>query len=370
MGHVKIVYMKIIRLLALVVFFLIPAVFAQTKMPDDMGRRVDALLAPEKTQDLRKLLSDNQRAVWYGDLESYVLKKARQLVVQNDLDQAKQICLAVIDVNLDNQEAVNLYQSVNAAIGKRDTEAKKTAEAENLAVFKQQASEAKIKQDLSKTYKTVTNTSSGKKVYLDQDFNNHYSSTTWDVMLGLVNVKALLRENAFSVNYGLSLNGSLFYHGEDFTIGADIRGDATVLAFTGPQGVTWSGSGVMSTAANRFNKYLVLRMGGYSAGYGFGVVSKEPEVFFSPVLGVGFRDIKFGESGLLEIGADWLAGHLYTEGMIVAAGAHLGMTFILADMQDFDIHMRMSVQDAFMLYSSGMTNDTKVTLAIGVGNYE
>ena len=370
MGHGKIIYMKNIRLLALVALMLLPVAFAQSKMPDDMSRRVDALLAPENTQDLRKLLTDNQRAAWYGELESYVLKKARQMVVQNDLDHAKQICLTVIDINLDNQEAVNLYQSVNAAIVKRDSAAKKAAEAENLEVFKQQASEAKIKQDLSKTYKTVTNTSSGKKVYLDQDFNNHYSSTTWDVMLGLVNVKALVREEAFSVNYGLSLNGSLFYHGEDFTIGADIRGDATVLAFTGPQTVTWSGSGVMSAASNALNKYLVLRLGAFSAGYGFGVVSKEPEVFISPVLGAGFRDVRFGETGLLETGVDWYAGHLYTEGMIAAAGVHLGLTVILAEMQDFDIHVRMAVQDAFMLYSSGMTNDTKVTLAIGVGNYD
>lgn len=366
--------MKTINVFTL--FFVIVAgcLFAQAQMPDLMYQRVDNLAVPGKTTDLQKLLSDNKKNVWYGDLETYVLKKARQLVVQNDLDTAKQVCLSVIDTNLDSQEAFNLYQSVNAAIVKRDSEQKKKSESEALVEYKERAVVSTTKQEPSKTYKAIANTSSGKKVYLDQAYNTHYSSKTWDFMAGIVNVKMSVIDKDMFFRYGFALNGSFFNHGENFTVGADIKASVSLLDITkpetGPLGVSFSGSACMSVASNAFNKYLALRMGVFALGENFGIENVDPTLFVSPALGLGFRDVPLGKLAFFELGSDWYAGHLYTEGLVVAFGVHTGLTFLFAQLPDFGIYMRVAGRDSFRLYDTGLKNDTQITLAFGVGNYE
>jgi hypothetical protein len=344
--------------------------YAQTAVPDSIFKQVDTALANQSTPELNTLFSKNSGAAWYPKLEAYVLKKARQLIIENKLDLARDISLLLIDNNLDNQDAVDLYQTVQAAITKRDAESKKVAEQQTLQVYKQQASEAKIKQDLSKTYKTVTNTSTGKKVYLDQDFNSHYRTYSWDLMLGLANGGYLYDHGESSAKYGLSLSGSFFFHGEKFSIGADTEGTGMIIAFMGTQSIDWTGSGVMSISSNALSKYLALRAGYTAFGYDYGNEAADPALFHTPVLGAGFRDVKMGDSGRLQTGIDWYPGHLYTAGMLAAAGTHLEMNFVLAKMQDFDIHFLFGLKEKLLLYGDGLRSDSKLTLAIGVGNYD
>ena len=348
------------------------ALAAQTAVPESAYRQADTALAAVTPEPLGSFLDASSKTAWYPRLEAYILKRARQMVIENRLEKARDVSLAVIDRNLDNTEAVDLYQSIQAAILRRDAEAKKAAEQKALDAFRQQATQERIREDLTRTYKTVTNTTSGKKVYLDQDFNEHYRSWTWALALGLANVGYITDPAGPELKYGLSVDGALFYHGEDFSAGADIGGRTMLLALSGAQTLSWTGSAVFSYARNSVSKYLVLRGGAMADGYGFGSTDADGEaaLFASPVAGLGVRDVRLGSSGRFEAALDYYPGHLLRDDMTAAFGAKVSLAFVMADMQDFDIHFHTGLRDTCLMYSSGIRNDAQLFWAIGVGNYE
>ena len=354
----------------LIVSSVSPVLYAQAVVPDATYRQIDDIITRNAAPELKTALAKNGNAAWYPGLEAYILKQARQMVIENKLDSAKMLTLAIIDQNLDNKDAVALYESVRDAISKRDAIAKKTAEDQSLAAYKQKAAENKTQTQIPKTYKTATNTSSGKTVYLDQDFNNHYSTYTWDFLVGLANINDVLASGTNSLKYGLSVSGSLFYLGEDYTIGADIDGSAMLLTFTGGQTVNWTGGAVVSVSVNNLSKYLVLRLGFLALGDGYGSSKVASELFMTPVTGLGFRDVKLGKTGRIQGALDYYPGHLMLSGMPLALGAQLLGSFVLADMSDFDVQLQTGIKDSVRIYSGGVKNDAKIIFAIGVGNYE
>ena len=97
--------------------------------------------------ELSSLLSKSSNYPWYPKAEAYVLKKARQLVIENRLSEAKAVSLAVIDNNLDNADAVELYQSIEKAEKRNQKEADAQAEKAVVEAFRQQAAQAKVKQE-------------------------------------------------------------------------------------------------------------------------------------------------------------------------------------------------------------------------------
>jgi len=77
-----------------------------------------------------------------------------------------------------------------------------------------------------------------------------------------------------------------------------------------------------------------------------------------------------GESGRFKMAVDYYPGHFMEKDMLVALGANMGFSFVLAKMQDFDIQLQTGINDVVLLFPSGIQNDVKLILAIGVGNYE
>jgi len=357
-------------LLVPVLLVLTSLLSAQAVVPEEVYRNIDGAILENSAPKLNAVLGQGVSASWYPRLEAYILKKARQAVIQNELERAGFLSLALIDVNLDNQEAVDLYRSIHGAMAKRDAALRKTAEKEQIESFRQKAEEAKIKQDLAKTYKTATNTATGKKVYLDQDFNDHYRTYSWDVLLGLANGGMVTDSGGSSAKYGLSLGASLFYHAEAFSVGADMEGRAMLLALTGEQALDWSGSAVASAMNGKLGKNLALRLGYAVFAYNSGSLTGDEERFATPVAGLGLRDIGIGESGRFRIALDYYPGYLFGDAMDFAMGANAGFTFVLAEMQDFDIHFHAEVKDTVLSYPEGLKNDAKLILAIGAGNYD
>ena len=357
--------------LEIIVYLVVSSVlFAQAVVPDGVYQKVDSALQSRALPDLETTLVDNAAAPWYPRLESYVLKLARQFVVQNELELAQGTCRALIDNNLDNREALDLYQSVSDAIETRNKNAERKAELARVAEFKQKMAEEKIKEDVQKTYVTVTNPETGKKVYLDQDFNNHYRSYSWDLMLGLVNLGYLSDPVSDRTRYGLSGSASVFYHGKSFSAGLDALGDLMIINLSGEPGIDWTGMAVLAGSSNAISKRLELRTGYATFGYTYGNDEVDPFNFSSPIIGLGIRDASLGQSARLKMALDYYPGHLATDDIALALGGNLLVSFIMAEMQDFSVHFQTGVRDTVLLRDSGLTNDAKLILAIGVGDYE
>lgn len=359
------------KILILLLVLLVPfGLFCQTVVPDSVYREADGAIAQSGATGLTGVLSKYNGYPWYSRLEDFVLKKARQLVIQDDLDQASAVSLSVIDANLDNQDAVQLYQSIQRAREEREEERRKEEEKQALAIHKQQAQETKTREEVDKTYKAVVNPSTGKKVYLDQNYNDKYRKTNWDLFLGLAALSYTSDPDKTSIKYGVGGNGSFIFRGEGFSAGADIMGEGMILTLSGDPGINWKAGGVLLVANNTLSRYTFLRLGYYMFGFDGGSDEYEETSFNTPVAGFEFRDVRVGESGFFHLGADWYAGHLFDPDIIAAMGFQTGMTFILAEMHSFDVMFRACVRDSLFLVDGGMRNDAKLTLSIGVGNYE
>lgn len=361
------------RKLLFVSLFLILAVagvFSQSVVPDSVYREVDAVIAQEGAPGLGNIISSYRTYPWFPRLEDFVLKRSRQLVVNNNLDQASAVSLALVDANLDNVEAFELYRSIERAKERREEEQQREEDENALAMHRQQVQEAKIREDVDKTYKALVNPTSGQTVYLDQQINSQYRDVNWDAMIGLAVLSHVKDPDKNVIKYGLSASGSVIFRGEGFSAGADINGEVLILTLAGDEAINWKAGGVFLLANNTLSRNAFIRIGYYLFGFDSGSEQYSEKTFGTPVAGFEFRDIHIGSSGFFQMGADWFAGHLYDDDIIVALGFHMALTAVLADMPDFDVFIKAGIRDSLFLLNSGLRNDAKLTLSIGVGNYE
>lgn len=92
----------------------------------DLGMaKIDEAFELQNSELLETVLSDNLSNPEYSRYEEYVLKLARQLIIENQLDFASKASLAIIDRNLENFEAVDLYSSINRALSEEESARRK-----------------------------------------------------------------------------------------------------------------------------------------------------------------------------------------------------------------------------------------------------
>ena len=104
-------------------------------------------------------------------------------MLSNQLDLIQSMCLAIIDNNLDNQDAVNLYTTVEKSVAKRNArqkalEEQRKAEAEYVAQATQRE-----KESIRKDYNTIENTTSGQTLFVAPVTSKYYSDFTWCMLL-------------------------------------------------------------------------------------------------------------------------------------------------------------------------------------------
>lgn len=362
--------MRKLLFVSLFSFLAVAGVFSQTVVPDSVYREVDAVISQPGAPGLGDIISSYGTHSWYPRLEDFVLKRSRQLIINDDLDQASAVSLALVDANLDNVEAFELYQSIERAKERREEERQREAEDAALELHKQQVQEARIREDVDKTYKALVNPTSGQTVYLDQQVNSQYRDVNWDAMVGLGVLSHVQDPDKSAIKYGLSVSGSVIFRGEGFSAGADIIGEVLILTLTGDEAINWKAGGVFLLANNSLSRNAFIRLGYCLFGFDSGSEEYPEKTFGTPVAGFEFRDIRVGSSGFFQMGADWYAGHLYDKDILAAMGFHMALTAVFADMPEFDVFIKAGIRDSLFLINGGVRNDAKLTLSIGVGNYE
>ena len=91
------------------------SLFALEEYVSEVYKQIDDCFASQDDVKLNKILSDNNRDKYYYLMENYTQKKIRRLIVNNDYDFAMDAILAVIENNLDNEEAVEMYSVISDA---------------------------------------------------------------------------------------------------------------------------------------------------------------------------------------------------------------------------------------------------------------
>lgn len=381
------------RILALLISVVCAfSIFAQSS--DDVGeifKKIDMAIAGKNSEAISNILAENRSSENYPLIENYTLKKTRQLIITDNLEMARQTSLAVIDNNIENFDAVELYSYIDKAILNQEAanqaaENRKRLEQERIA-----ARNAKSKQALaSRGNYQVVNTASGQEVYVNEQ-QSSFSSNIWTVKLGLADLvyQKITDPDYSSLKYGLAVGANIFHPTERFVIGADLFADANIVTliaeggdsaatkkkqdenkdFEKPQEFFFSARLVPELAFADLSKHLFIRAGisAHALASNDRDITNSTKAFVSPVVGLALDNITFGESQF-RLFADYDAGHFFYDDIKFATefGASLLLPVAVNDKTKFGVEL--GLQDLLLMKEEGIENRTKITFALGVGN--
>lgn len=333
-------------------------------------REVDIAFIDRSDKELDGILSKNNEDKNYYLIENYTMKKIRRLVVDEDYDFANAATLVVIDNNLDNMEAVELYSTISTALEKQNEQKLMLEQKKQAELAKFEAEKAKQRQIIEKDYVSVE-TASGEKVYLKEK-NEKYTSVFWDFKFGMFDgVFVLDTDNDYkSFRYGVSGDFTFEYNFDQLMIGADVGGDAIIIPFFNDD----------STILGCFN--IVPKLGfkklknfNFRAGFASVITidsgdennSTLQETVLSPVFGLGLSHIKIGAAEL-SMNADYLLGHLAYEGLNFAMNGALNLAIPIMTMEKVQLNFNIGLKDTLYIKDSGVENRAGLILAIGAQN--
>lgn len=367
---------KIKKILAVILLLtLSTSVFALEEYVSDIYAQIDACFAAKDEARLNSLLAANTRDKYYYLIENYTQKKIRRLIVNNDYDFAMDATLALIENNLDNEEAVEMYSVISDAY-----EIQKKYEAE--LEYKRQLELARIEQEkekqrgsVEKEYVAATKTSTGS-VYLAGK-ETKLTSSNWKVAFGLVNMGSLFEAKGeiATFHYGVSLDARYDYTVENsMIIGGDLFAGLQFLAIAKEEKTVpllGDFDGALKIAFPKLSKNLFIRAGfdAIMSGKSDKAVDTETVLgtFLSPYVGIKLQQLALGNIRV-DLGADWLAGHLFNKDVKVAAGGALNITFPFAELEKVKLNLNLGIKDKFFMKESGIENRASLILAIGVEN--
>lgn len=361
-------------LTVLLLFSITSGLFALEEYVTEVYKQIDTCFSEKDEAELNRVLSSHVKDKYYYLMENYTQKKIRRLIVNNDYDFAMEATLIVIENNLDNEEAVEMYSLISDAY---EIQRKREAEQE----YQKQMEEARLQLEKEKQRGTVekeyvsASKTTGGSVYVSGK-ETKLTSKNWKIAFGLADMAHLLETgcNISTFHYGVSGDFRYEYTLENKTvIGADVFAGVQFLGLAKEDKLVpllGDFDGAVKAAFPKF-KNLFIRAG-FDAIIS-GKSSKAPDTekvltgFYSPYIGVKLERIPLG-SIKVDFGAEWLAGHLFNKDVKVAAGGSLNVEFPFAELEKVKLNLNLGVRDRFFMKTSGMENRASIILAIGVEN--
>ncbi len=367
--------LKILSLSILLICFS-GQLFALEEYVSEVYKQIDTCFSEKDEASLNKILSKNSNDKYYYLMENYTQKKIRRLIVNNDYDFAMSATLAVIENNLDNEEAVEMYSVISDAY---EIQRKHEAELEHqrqLELARVELEKEKQRGSVEKEYVAATKTSTGSVYVAGKE--TKLTSSNWNFKLGMVDLTHLFEKEAeiSSLHYGVALDFTYEYTMETKDIlGIDIFGGAQFLAIADEEKTV-----PLLADAEAAVKYAFAKLSNkvfFRLGFDAVITGKSLDTapltknvvgnFYSPFIGVKLEHIALGPAKL-DIGADWLAGHLFVSDVKAAAGAMFNVAIPFAEMEKVRLNLNIGAKDKFFLKDGGMENRASVILAIGVEN--
>ena len=351
--------------------------FALEEYVSEIYKQIDTCFATKDEAKLNSLLSRNSTDRYYYLMENYTQKKIRRLIVNNDYDFAMAATLIVIENNLDNEEAVEMYSVISDAY---EIQRKHEAELEyqrQLELARIEKEKEKQRGNVEKEYVSASKTSGGAVYVAGKE--TKLTSTSWQLKLGMADVAYLFSKSESgdisSFHYGVSGEFNYKYTMENKNvIGADAFIGAQFLALADEEKIVpllMDGELAIKLAFGSLSKNFFIR-----AGFNAIITGKSKtapltagvmENFYSPFVGIKLDGLSLG-SVKLDFGADWLAGHLFDKNVKAAAGVAMNIGIPFAELEKVKLNFNIGVKDKFFLTQGGLENRASVILAIGVEN--
>ena len=367
-----------IKILSLAVLLLCSSgkLFALEEYVSDIYQQIDTCFSAKDDSKLNSILSRNTKDRYYYLMENYTQKKIRRLIVNNDYDFAMSATLVLIENNLDNEEAVEMYSVISDAY---EIQRKHEAEREHqrqLELARIEMEKEKQRSNVEKEYVAATKTSTGS-VYVSGK-ETKLTSTNWLLKLGMADIAYLMDKGSEinSFHYGICLDFDYEYTMENKNVlGIDAFAGAQFLTIPVEEEkmvpLLGDFEAALKYSFSNISKNMFIRAGFDAVITGKSDTAPLTETvvgnFFSPFIGIKMGNLSLG-SLKLDIGADWLAGHLFYQNIKVAAGFAMNMAIPFAELEKVKLNFNIGLRDKFFLKNDGMENRASVILAIGVEN--
>jgi len=364
---------------ALISLFLVmscSSVFALEEYVIGIYKEIDQIFVKKSDKELDTVLKKNQGDKYYYLIENYTEKKIRRLIVNDEYDFAMAAVVVVIENNLDNEQAVEMYSSISDAYEvqkKFEEDAEKKRQQELARIEKEKE---KKRENVNKNYVAKT-TSEGTSVYVSGK-EVKSSSTRWKGSFGLVNF-ANVYEQEFGVNtinYGIVANYTHEYSTEKYIIGGDGGLDFKFLNLNDSKTKIplMLDLELMPKIAfpNVFKNFYV-RGGFVSTAIGKGGNQKEGNLdalvqkFYTPAVGIQLENLKMGKTNLT-MNYDYYAGHILYDNITSAMGAGLNLEIPFASVEQVKVTLNLGVRDKIFIKENGIENRANVVFAIGAEN--
>ncbi len=352
------------------------SLFAVEEYISQIYKDLDHVFIIKSDTELNEILSKNNDDKYYYLIENYTEKKIRRLIVNNDYDFAMTAIIIVIENNLDNENAVDMYTVIANAYEVQQKMEQENEERRQKELVRIEMEKDKQRGSADKEYVSASNTSSGRVVYVSGKAPTS-SSSSWKASFGMVNLTHLFDEpgDISSIHYGISGDYRYEYSLEKkIVVGFDISGGLNFLTIADEEKMV-----PILADANLAFKFALPQISPnffFRAGVG-AIVSGTSSMaadtkdiaptMFSPVLGIKMERIPLGKLKL-DLGADWYAGHLFYEDVNLAVGGDLNLEVPFAELEKINLSFNFGVKDKFIMKTTGIENRASVILAIGVGN--
>lgn len=337
----------------------------------ELYKQIDGAFTEKSENELDAVLRNNNENEKYYLLENYTMKKIRKLVLDREYDFALESNLVVIDNNLDNTEAVEMYSIIAAALEhqkqkEEEEKAKAEKEAEALAAEKE-----KYKVVALKEFETVKN-ADGKESFIINK-GERFSAQYWKFQFGMAN-GVFITESASEYNsfrYGISTNFEYDYYLNKFVVGIDGGLNFIMLPFTGNDSTMLVDLDLVPHIGfSGLNGNLLIR-GGFGSLFDIKMgeenVSTLQDTVYSPVIGLGFSRVKLGKvdfSGFF----DYYLGHLALENLNAAGKAKLNFGIPVMEMEKIRLTFNIGITDTLLVKKESIENRAGIVLAFGVEN--
>lgn len=365
---------KVFTILVLLFSFALPA-FAVEEYISDIYKKIDQIFIIQSEDQLNTLLSDNNEDSNYYLIENYTEKKIRRLIVNNEYDFAMTAIIIVIENNLDNEQAVEMYSVIADAYKVQQEHEAELEYQRQLELARIEKEKEKQRVNVEKEYVAAKNTNSGKSVYVTGK-ETKLTSYRWKVALGLADF-VYLHDNSSNINslhYGPSLSFNYEYTLESKTIiGAEL--------FAGVQPIGMAEEKSLVPLIGDIDVKLKLSpslIPNMFITTGFGVVLSQKDAnqkktnlivgtMYTPIVGIKYERISLGNVKV-DLGAEWYAGHLFYDNINFAMGAEANAQIPFADLDKVSLNFNIGLRDKVLVKASGLENRASLILAIGAEN--
>ena len=350
-------------------------VFALEEYVSDIYKEIDGCFSAKDDRKLNDVLSKNTKDKYYYLIENYTQKKIRRLIVVNDYDFAMEATLVLIENNLDNEEAVEMYSVISEAY---EIQRKHEAELEHqrqLELARIEMEKEKQRGNVEKEYVSASRTSGGSVYVTGKE--TKLTSYNWKATLGMIDLLHLYDQQGgiSSIHYGIALDFRYEYTMENkMVLGTDIFAGFQFLGFAEEEKMVPLIGDVdlaLKTSIPQISNNLFFRMGFDTVVTGKSKTAPDTDgvvgTIYSPTIGIKMERIPLGTSKL-DVGLDWLAGHLFLKDIKAAAAVSMNIEIPFAEMEKVKLNFNIGVRDKFFLKNEGLENRASVIMAIGVEN--